>query len=107
MEQRRHDARSQPSHATRLLPSIQELDAVPLMLEGPRERERLPLPSLHSSLVVELGPLLLLVRERYRHDSSSIICACAFSSQYVMPISRYIVVAVVRCSCTCSRWPVR
>src|SRR5262249_31483273 len=33
--------------------------------------------------------------------------ASAFSSQYVIPISRYIVVAVVRCSCACSRWPVR
>jgi len=33
--------------------------------------------------------------------------ACVFSSQYVIPISRYIVVAVVRCSRTCSRLPVR
>jgi len=31
----------------------------------------------------------------------------ACSSQYVMPISRYIVVAVVRCSRACSRLPVR
>jgi hypothetical protein len=30
-----------------------------------------------------------------------------FSSQYVIPISRYIVVAVVRCSCACSRLPER
>jgi hypothetical protein len=30
-----------------------------------------------------------------------------FSSQYVMPISRYIVVAMVRCSCACSCLPVR
>ena len=29
------------------------------------------------------------------------------SSQYVMSISRYIVAAVVRCSCACSRLPVR
>ena len=29
---------------------------------------------------------------------SCAISASAFSSQYVMPISRYIVVAVVRCS---------
>src|SRR4030095_12396229 len=35
----------------------------------------------------------------------SIASAC--SSQYVMPISRYIVVAVARCSCACSRLPVR
>jgi hypothetical protein len=34
-------------------------------------------------------------------------CASACSSQYVIPISRYIVVAVVRCSCACSRLPVR
>jgi hypothetical protein len=38
---------------------------------------------------------------------SSRASACACSSQYVIPISRYIVVAVVRCSCACSRWPVR
>jgi hypothetical protein len=30
-----------------------------------------------------------------------------FSSQYVMPIPRYIVVALVRCLCACSRLPVR
>src|SRR5262249_50649407 len=33
--------------------------------------------------------------------------ASACSSQYVIPISRYIVVAVVRCSCACSRLPLR
>ena len=33
--------------------------------------------------------------------------ASACSSQYVMPISRYIDVAVVRCFCACSRLPVR
>src|SRR5262249_174555 len=33
--------------------------------------------------------------------------ASAFCNQYVIPISRYIVVAVVRCSCARSRWPVR
>src|SRR5262245_7787190 len=37
----------------------------------------------------------------------SLICASACSSQYVIPISRYIVVAVVRCSCACSLLPVR
>jgi len=35
------------------------------------------------------------------------ISRSALSSQYVIPISRYIVVAVVRCSCAGSRWPVR
>ena len=38
---------------------------------------------------------------------SSPLCASAFSSQYVMPISRYIVVAVARCSWACSRLSVR
>jgi hypothetical protein len=33
--------------------------------------------------------------------------ASAFSNQHVIPISRYIVVAVVRCSSACSRLPVR
>ena len=33
--------------------------------------------------------------------------ASAVFSQYVIPISQYIVVAVVRCSCACSRLPVR
>jgi hypothetical protein len=37
----------------------------------------------------------------------SVISASAFSSQYVMPISRYIVVAVARCSWACSRLSVR
>jgi Tetratricopeptide repeat len=37
----------------------------------------------------------------------SVSSASAFSSQYVMPISRYIVVAVVRCSWACSRLAVR
>src|SRR5262245_25949940 len=31
----------------------------------------------------------------------------SFSSQYVILISRYIVLAVVRCSCATSRWSVR
>jgi hypothetical protein len=35
------------------------------------------------------------------------ISAFAFSSQYVMPISRYIVVAVVKCSSDCARLSVR
>ncbi len=33
--------------------------------------------------------------------------ASAFSGQYVIPISRYSVVAMVRCSCACWRLPVR
>ena len=38
---------------------------------------------------------------------SSVISTSAFSSQYVIPISRYIVVAVARCSWACSRLSVR
>jgi hypothetical protein len=40
-------------------------------------------------------------------SSQSFSSGSAFSSQYVIPISRYIAVAVVRCSCACSRLPVR
>src|SRR4029453_7034577 len=40
-------------------------------------------------------------------DGSFQSIASAFSSQYVIPISRYIVVAVVRCACACSRLSVR
>jgi hypothetical protein len=42
----------------------------------------------------------------HRHPASR-VSAAAFSNQYVMPISRYIVVAVVRCSWACSRLSVR
>jgi hypothetical protein len=31
-----------------------------------------------------------------------VVSASAFSSQYVIPISRYILVAVEKCSCACS-----
>jgi hypothetical protein len=37
----------------------------------------------------------------------SVVSPSAFFSQYVMPISRYIVVAVVRCFWACSRVSVR
>jgi hypothetical protein len=40
------------------------------------------------------------------HPKSRIV-ASAFPSQYVMPMSRYIVVAVARCSWACWRLPVR
>jgi hypothetical protein len=48
----------------------------------------------------------------YAHDDEGspvhhLISASAFSSQYVMPISRYIVVAVARCPWACSRLAVR
>src|SRR5262249_31619329 len=40
-------------------------------------------------------------------DATYPVSASAFSNQYVMPMSRYIVVAVVRCSRACSRLSVR
>jgi len=39
--------------------------------------------------------------------ANSLISASACSSQNGISISRYIVVAAVRCSCACSRLPVR
>src|SRR5262249_32807678 len=41
------------------------------------------------------------------NHANSLISACACSIQNRMSISRYIVVAVSRCSCACSRLPVR
>src|SRR5262245_22848692 len=108
MEQRRHEARSQPSRATGLLPSIQELDAVTLMLEGPRERERLPVTLFALFLGRRVGPSTASrAKEAARHERSSMTRASVCSSQYVIPVARYIVVAVVRCSSACSRLPVR
>ena len=46
-------------------------------------------------------------RERHGSHASRFISASACSSQNRMSISRYIVVAAVRCSCACSRLPVR
>src|SRR5262245_7249637 len=40
------------------------------------------------------------------HTYAFALSASPFSSQDVIPISRYIVVAVARCSCVCARWPV-
>jgi hypothetical protein len=45
--------------------------------------------------------------ERNDAHANSLISAAAFSNQNRMSISQYIVVAVVRCSCACSRLPVR
>ena len=57
-------------------------------------RPRLVGEGLPNALVPQLG---------WRAFSSASAC----SSQNRMSISRYIVVAVVRCSCACSRLPVR
>ncbi len=50
---------------------------------------------------------VLCVAPRTDHQRSSRISFSACSSQNRMSMSRYIVVALVRCSCACSRWPVR
>jgi len=66
-------------------------------------------PRLHrftlSAPTVSMPSVLCWRLQRNCHPSS-VIAASAFSNQYVIPISRYIVVAVVRCSCACSRLPV-
>jgi hypothetical protein len=64
-----------------------------LRLSGDRSRE--DTESQHNDERAEDG------------HSTSLIAASACSSQNRMSISRYIVVAVVRCSRACSRWPVR
>ena len=38
-------------------------------------------------------------------EDASPRCPSAFSNQYVIPISRYIVVAMVRCPCASPRLP--
>src|SRR5215471_18237997 len=79
-----------------------------------RQRPHVGPPTVREPrLTGEVGAKLLL-REPAQyasaedcHPSSSVISRSACSSQYVIPISRYIVVAVVRCSCASSPLPVR
>ena len=63
-------------------------------------------PHFHETHMKQLGvrdsPPVLAPPTLHLDAFSS---ASIFSSQYVIPI--YIVVAVVRCSCACSRLPVR
>jgi len=71
-----------------------------------------------SGLLARRWPAKLIKRREYRRAilacSSFPLCGwstrahirSAFSSQYVIPIAWYIVVAVARC-CACSRLPVR
>jgi hypothetical protein len=61
-----------------------------------------------GALQTELGLRgILLLAQGAAHQCGLAISASACSSQNCMSISRYIVVAVVRCSWACSRWPVR
>jgi hypothetical protein len=57
--------------------------------------------SEHSAHTIRTKPTLKT------GQASPFISNSACSSQYVMPISRYIVVAVVRCSCASCGLPVR
>ena len=60
----------------------------------------LPCPSRYRQIVPAASPISTSTLQL-------LYSASACSSQNLMPISRYIVVAVVRCSCACSRLPVR
>jgi len=55
---------------------------------------------------LDAGPTFTFSYPRL-YRTTSLISASAFSSQYVISISRYIVVAVLTCSRACSRWPGR
>ena len=71
--------------------------------EGAGQRGQQEAAAVHGGMV-ERG----LAKTGTLHDHpNSAISASAFSLQYVMLISRYIVVAVVRCSCAGSRLSVR
>jgi hypothetical protein len=80
---------------------------------GAREGEEVPVPrrlrgvggqgAVRAVVVDELPQIIKGRRVR----SVTELSASACSSQYVMPISRDIVVALLRCSCACSRLPVR
>ncbi len=68
-----------------------------------------------SKIECRLGPqsfetldnVRLAGQGRVVNHPRSRVSASAFSSQYAMPISRYIVVAVARCSWACSRLSMR
>src|SRR5262249_15928046 len=58
---------------------------------------------LRSALLAEADAFAILEATlRAAHQPSWAISVSACSSQYVIPISRYIVIAMVRCSCA---WP--
>ena len=63
---------------------------------------------LRTTLLAEAdGVTILEPALRVAHQPSWAISVSALSNQYGITISRYIVVALMRCSCACSRWPVR
>jgi hypothetical protein len=57
-----------------------------------------------AAVVVDELPQII---KGHRVHSVTELSASACSSQYVIPMLRYIVVALLRCSCACSRLPVR
>jgi hypothetical protein len=63
--------------------------------DGPSQRGQQEAAAVHGRTV---GLLIGQAGTMHGHSSSR-ISPSAFSSQYVMPMSRYIAVAVVRCSC--------
>jgi hypothetical protein len=69
---------------------------------GAAKREQRPAYGTEAAALAVLVPA-----PRAKHQPNALISASACSSQKRMSISRYIVVAVVRCSWACSRWPVR
>jgi hypothetical protein len=88
-----------------MLAFASEVMALPNWLEitigpGPPTQHQNQLPSVRRGSV-DADTFLATGRE------FALSRASAFSSQYVMPISRYIVVAVVRCSCASCSLPVR
>jgi hypothetical protein len=71
-----------------------------LRLDGERRGERTGQRGEQEAAAVHAGTVGPMTRQAgilHGHPDSRIL-ASAFSSQYIMPISRYIVVAVVRCS---------
>ena len=65
-------------------------------------------PAAGPHFQAELGVGVIMVRDWGSGSCEApLISASACSSQNRMSISRYIVVAVVRCSRACSRLPVR
>jgi hypothetical protein len=69
---------------------------------GAGERERRPAFGTEAAALAVLGPAA-----RAEHQPTALISASACSSRNRMPIARYIVVAIGRCSWACSRFPVR
>ena len=67
--------------------------------EGPSQRSQQEAAAVHAGMV---GPMARQGATPHGHPNSR-ISASAFSSQYAMPMSQYIAVALTRCSWACSR----